>query len=254
MALSARLQVRQTQSLVITPQLMQAIRLLQMSGRGARALRRRRAGAESASRSRRRRPRSSADEASEPTRARGPCDRNRRRARCRALPMSFPSRSAPMPAATPSSAAPRSGNAGARVRRFRHRPAASRERKPGSAARRERSKRSFADAPADRAIALALLAELDEAGYLTETAGRHRRAPRRVAGGGRARAPRLPGSRADRNFRALARRMPRAAACRARSPQHRRCRRCSPISIASPPATVPGSPRSAASAARASTR
>jgi RNA polymerase sigma-54 factor len=32
MALSARLQVRQTQSLVITPQLMQAIRLLQMSG------------------------------------------------------------------------------------------------------------------------------------------------------------------------------------------------------------------------------
>ena len=32
MALSARLQIRQTQSLVITPQLMQAIRLLQMSG------------------------------------------------------------------------------------------------------------------------------------------------------------------------------------------------------------------------------
>src|SRR5918996_1311323 len=32
MALSARLQLRQTQSLVITPQLMQAIRLLQMSG------------------------------------------------------------------------------------------------------------------------------------------------------------------------------------------------------------------------------
>src|SRR5436190_230634 len=32
MALSARLQVRQTQSLIITPQLMQAIRLLQMSG------------------------------------------------------------------------------------------------------------------------------------------------------------------------------------------------------------------------------
>ena len=32
MALSARLQVRQTQSLVITPQLLQAIRLLQMSG------------------------------------------------------------------------------------------------------------------------------------------------------------------------------------------------------------------------------
>ena len=32
MALSAKLQVRQTQSLVITPQLMQAIRLLQMSG------------------------------------------------------------------------------------------------------------------------------------------------------------------------------------------------------------------------------
>src|SRR6185503_6232924 len=32
MALSARLQVRQTQSLVITPQLMQAIRLLHMSG------------------------------------------------------------------------------------------------------------------------------------------------------------------------------------------------------------------------------
>jgi len=31
MALSARLQVKQTQSLVITPQLMQAIRLLQMS-------------------------------------------------------------------------------------------------------------------------------------------------------------------------------------------------------------------------------
>ncbi len=32
MALSAKLQVKQTQSLVITPQLMQAIRLLQMSG------------------------------------------------------------------------------------------------------------------------------------------------------------------------------------------------------------------------------
>src|SRR5688500_6201432 len=32
MALSAKLQVRQTQTLVITPQLMQAIRLLQMSG------------------------------------------------------------------------------------------------------------------------------------------------------------------------------------------------------------------------------
>ena len=32
MALTAKLQVRQTQSLIITPQLMQAIRLLQMSG------------------------------------------------------------------------------------------------------------------------------------------------------------------------------------------------------------------------------
>ena len=32
MALSAKLYLRQTQSLVITPQLMQAIRLLQMSG------------------------------------------------------------------------------------------------------------------------------------------------------------------------------------------------------------------------------
>src|SRR6188768_3884547 len=32
MALSAKLQIRQTQSLIITPQLMQAIRLLQMSG------------------------------------------------------------------------------------------------------------------------------------------------------------------------------------------------------------------------------
>ena len=66
MALTQRLEFRQSQSLVMTPQLMQAIKLLQLSNLDLVGLRRGGTGAQSAAGARQRRPRSRRSRASRP--------------------------------------------------------------------------------------------------------------------------------------------------------------------------------------------
>ena len=167
MALSARLQVRQTQSLVITPQLMQAIRLLQMSGV---ELDRFVAGELEQN------PLLDADESAGIRRRRSePARRRRRPTRSDAAagdstpspPMSFPSRSARMPDWTPAPATRGAGIGASAVRRFRDRPAAPGHRKPGSDADADdRGGRSPTRRPIGRSR-WRCSSELDEAGYLT---------------------------------------------------------------------------------------
>jgi RNA polymerase sigma-54 factor len=167
MALSARLQVRQVQSLVITPQLMQAIRLLQMSGV---ELERFVAGEleqnpllESDDT-----PASSTDEAGEPAEPAG-ADGIGDALDADAADV-FPEQVGSDAGRTPqSSLSLRSGNTGAEFDDF-----GIDQRLPASESLEAMLTRkidaAFANAPADRAIAFGLLTALDAAGYLTEVA------------------------------------------------------------------------------------
>jgi RNA polymerase sigma-54 factor len=165
MALSAKLQVRQTQSLVITPQLMQAIRLLQMSGV---ELDRFVAGeleqnplleADES-------PSSAATETDEPTEL-AAADGIGDALDAEAADV-FPEQVGSDFGRTPSAAALRGGNGGADFDGF-----GIDQRLPASESLEAMLTRkidaAFASVPSDRAIALGLLAGLDAAGYLTET-------------------------------------------------------------------------------------
>ncbi len=169
MALSAKLQVRQTQSLVITPQLMQAIRLLQMSGV---ELDRFVAGELEQN------PLLDADEppGSAPTdsaeEASAPADSPDATAvELDAEPADvFPEQVGSDAGWTPALAARGSGNGAAHLDDF-----GLDQRLPATESLEALLTRTieavFATTPPDRAIALALLAGLDEAGYLTIAPG-----------------------------------------------------------------------------------
>ena len=164
MALSARLQVRQVQSLVITPQLMQAIRLLQMSGveldRFVASELEQNPLLESDEN-----PAPSTEEAAAPAEVSG-ADGIGDALDADATEV-FPEQVGSDTGWTPS-AAPQSGNGGVAFDDF-----GIDQRLPASegleAMLTRKIDSAFETAPADRAIALALLAGLDAAGYLAET-------------------------------------------------------------------------------------
>jgi RNA polymerase sigma-54 factor len=166
MALSARLQVRQVQSLVITPQLMQAIRLLQMSGleleRFVASELEQNPLLEADENS------GSADETSEPTESAGADAGGIGDALDAEAADVFPEQVGSDVGRTPSSGALRSANGGAEFDEF-----GIDQRLPSSESLEAMLTRkidaAFGNAPTDRAIALGLLAGIDAAGYLTET-------------------------------------------------------------------------------------
>ncbi len=166
MALSARLQVRQSQSLVITPQLMQAIRLLQMSG-----VELDRFVADELEQN----PLLDADEAAGPIAADGPAETAAQTDSAEGIAAELDAEPADVfpeqvgsdagwaPAPTRST-----GSGAAPLDDF-----SLDQRLPATESLEALLTRTieavFDVVPADRAIALALLSELDEAGYLTET-------------------------------------------------------------------------------------
>ena len=242
MALAAKLQLRQSQSLVMTPQLMQSIQLLQLThveldrfvdeeiernpllervetARRRAPVERRREGAT--------RPR--AEDADWFSEDNGGLERrgDRRRSSTPRWKTSFRTIPAPRERLGPDLTAQWKSAAGTGSQ-CRRRPTASISRTGGRRASRcatmsaSRSRFAFAD-PAARLIAAELADGLDEAGYLradlAEIAERLGATGSDVA----RRAGRLPDLRSGRPVRARPRRMPGAAARRARPASIRRC-------------------------------